>query len=440
MEISNLPPQAIEIEQAIIGACMIESEAFENIKHILSSEMFYSQKHQELYKVFIALNKDSECIDMLTVGQYVSTNEHASNIISLQLIASLTTNIASAAHITSHALIIRDKFIKRSIIDKCRNVIDRAYDDLDVLEINTILNEAIEISESKSLDSIVHISQAGAEHVADLVNRSKGDGVKPIKTHIKSLNRILPFGGLIGGDYVILGARPSMGKTAVALDLQSNIEEPSLFISLEMGVTRLYNRLLLADDSINGFRLKENSFDTTDWENYHRVTSYLNSKNMFFDGKSKTLNDILAAIKKAVRKHGVRVIFIDYIGLIQYDSGRNREQDISQISQAIKHIASTENVAIVVLSQLNRAGAGRPILKDLRDSGSLEQDADFIGFIHREDYGEKASKGNSAITEIVVRKNRDGSLDTINLHRNSTFSKYWEAEGCYSPIEEEEPF
>lgn len=429
-EIGYILPQALDMEEAIIGALLVEPEAIDEVSEILTPVMFYKVKHGVIYNAIKELRKANEKIDILTVTEYLSKIGRLEEIGGPIVIAQLSLKVSVATHLESHALVVYEKFQRRELIRLSNKVLKESYDNsVDINDIRNTLKSAIESTEGINNGEIRHISEVGKEYSYSILEQSQNKKDRPVKTHINSLNMALPFYGLNGGDYIIIAARPSMGKTAVALDLCKNIVEPALFLSLEMSELRLYNRMVLGENCVDSFRLKNASLYDIEWENLAHVTSSLNRKDIYFDDKVFKLNEIVSTIKKAVRKFGIKVVFIDYIGLIRHNSGRNREQDVSQISAALKECAKVEDVAIIALSQLNRASENRikPQLTDLRDSGSLEQDADVVMFIHREDY-QKDDYIGEKYTELIIRKNRDGELKTIYLGRNDTLSKYWEIE------------
>lgn len=423
-----IPPQAIDMEEAVLGALLVEPDAINDVAELITPEMFYKVAHGVIYHSILELKRSNEQIDILTVTEHLRKINRLEEIGGPVFITQLSLSVSSYTHLESHALVILDKYQKRNAIGIANDIIKGGYDNTtDLADLHDLFKKGIESIEIIKKNEIRHISEVGREYANDLISRAKREKRNAIKTHLNSLNMAMPFNGLSGGDFILIAARPSMGKTAVALDLCKNIEEPSLIISLEMSELRLYNRLILGENVVDNFRLKNATLHDQEWENLHHVQCNLDAKPIYFEDKCFKLNDIILTIKKAIRKFGIRVVFIDYIGLIRHNSGRNREQDVSQISAALKECAKVEDVTIIALSQLNRAAENRrrPQLADLRDSGSLEQDADVVIFIYREDYQNEDHSGRK-ITELIIGKNRDGELKTIYTESNETRSSYLE--------------
>jgi len=430
-EIGKMPPQAISVEESILGALLLSQQAVNDVIDILHIETFYKVEHQKIFSCIKQLFGESEKIDILTVTEKLRKNGDLDFVGGPAYVARLTNRVASTAHVEVHARIISEKHILRSLIDVSSEVIKNSYDETqDVFE---ILNEAEEgffkITEGNIKKSYASVKDAVAEAIEEIQKASENkDGISGVPSGFRELDKLTS--GWQKSDMIVLAARPAMGKTAMVLSMARNaaIEygKGVAIFSLEMSNVQLTKRLIAMETGISSEKLKKGFTDEADWQQLHSRISNLAEAPIFIDDTpALSIFELRAKCRRLKMQHDIQMVVIDYLQLMTagLKSG-NREQEISMISRSIKEIAKEINVPIIALSQLSRSvetrgGDKRPMMSDLRESGAIEQDADMICFIYRPEYYGLTEDENgmptAGITEIIVAKHRNGGLDDVKL-------------------------
>ena len=441
-DIGKIPPQAIDMEEAVLGALLLESETFITICDILNPGCFYKDEHQKIYSSILELFDKNKPIDLLTVTEQLRTNKELEAIGGVAYISKLTSNIASASHIEYHARIIKQKFIQREMILISSEVQNRAYDEsIDVLDlIEFAESELFNIQNESIKKDIQTIGQIGAKEIKVLEKISKNEiDFTGVPSGFTSLDRIT--GGWQKTDLVILAARPSMGKSIFALRMAKNIADLNMNValfSLEMGCEQLWRRLISGETDIENGKLRNAKFTDFEWNRIEKAQGKLEKLGIHVDDTpGLSITDLKAKCRKLKLKKNIDIIIIDYLQLMQgfKEKNSNREQEISSISRNLKVLAKELNVPVICLSQLNRSvetrgGDKKPQLSDLRESGAIEQDADIVAFINRPEYYNiyQYDDGESThnVVELLIKKHRNGALADLQFLRNDHFSLIFE--------------
>ena len=426
----KVQPQAIPLEEAVLGAIMIDKDGFPSIIEILRKDSFYVEKNQIIFELMTQLFGKSQPIDLLTVHEALKKSGQLEMVGGIAYLMELTNKVGSAANIEFHARIIAQKYIQRELIRVSTQTISEAYEDTrDVLE---LLDEAeknlYEISDQnlntgyESLASLVVKAQKEIESIS-----TKGTDITGVTTGFTELDKMT--NGWQPSDLIIMAARPGMGKTAFTLSLAKNAAEanmPIAFFSLEMANVQLVQRLISMEAEINSSKLRNGQLEDHEWHKLHAAVDKLSQVPIYIDDTPGiNIFELRAKCRRLKQNHDIKMIIIDYLQLMSGaptgKGGGNREQEISSISRALKGLAKELNVPIIALSQLSRAvesrgGEKRPQLSDLRESGAIEQDADIVTFIYRPGYyGVEDLEVPKDLAEIILAKHRNGSLGTVNL-------------------------
>jgi replicative DNA helicase len=441
-ELGRIPPQAIDIEQVVLGAMMLESRAINDTIDILSEKTFYDVRHQYIFKAIRALFASTNPIDLVTVTSYLQKSGELEFAGGAAYISSLTTRVASAAHVQHHARILAEKFIKRELINVSSKIIRDAYDDTrDVFDLlNDAESDLFSIAEnnmSKQVGTMSYIVQE-AIHEIELASKNT-DGVSGIPTGFHDLDKVTS--GWQRSDMIVIAARPGMGKTAFVLSMARNTAvdygKGVAVFSLEMSSVQLVKRLIASESRISAEKLRRGDLKEHEFQQLHSRIGKLAEAPIFIDDTPGiNIFDFRAKCRRLKAQHNIDLLIIDYLQLMSAKdskSGGNREQEISAISRSIKEIAKELNVPIIALSQLSRSvetrgGEKRPMLSDLRESGAIEQDADIVSFIYRPEYYDltQDSDGNSTqgIGEIIIAKHRNGALKNVRLRFVPEFARF----------------
>ena len=438
----KLQPQAIELEQAVLGALLIDNESLSDAIDSLQAEYFYVPKHQKIFEAIVNLFNNTKPVDILTVSEELKRLEYFENIGGLAYISELTNNVASSSNTEFHARIIAEKFIKRSLINISRRISTDAFDDaVDIFDLlNNAEAELFTVTEGtlrKSYDKMSTLIKGALENIETL--RNKEDGLSGIPSGFTNLDRVTS--GWQQSDLVICAARPGMGKTAFALTMARNIavehNTPIGFFSLEMSSEQLVNRLIASEAELGASKLRKGDLADHEMVQLHEKIKHLSEAPIFIDDTpALTIFELRAKARRLVKNHGVKIIMIDYLQLMQAggNSG-NREQEISTISRSLKGIAKELKIPVIALSQVNRGvesrtgvGSKRPMLSDLRESGAIEQDADIVTFIYRPEYYKIYEWDNGDDSrgqgELIIAKHRNGSLKNVRLKFIGEFAKF----------------
>ncbi len=440
-EHGKLPPQAVDLEEAVLGALMIEKEALNNVIDILKPESFYKEAHQRIYDAIQSLFSKSEPIDILTVTNELRQKGELEFAGGAYYITYLTDRVASSAHAEYHARIISQKHIQRELIRISSEIIKDAYEDttdvfnlLDKAEKN--LFSVAEVNIRKNYDKMSSLIGSAIKQIE--IARTQEGGISGVASGFSALDRVTS--GWQKSDLIILAARPGMGKTAFVLSMARNVaveyKKPTAVFSLEMSSLQLVNRLIASETELPAEKLKKGNLAQYEWEQLNSKIGRLTDAPLFIDDTpALSVFELRAKCRRLKAQHNIGLIIIDYLQLMTTggDNKGNREQEISTISRSLKSIAKELDVPIIALSQLSRAvetrgGDKRPQLSDLRESGAIEQDADMVMFIYRPEYYglEQDEQGNSTqgIGEIIIAKHRNGALETIPLRFIASLAKF----------------
>lgn len=446
--LGKLPPQAVEIEEAVLGALMLERDALSNVIDILHPESFYKDAHQDIYQAITDLFNDSQPIDIKTVTHQLRKEAKLDLVGGAHYIAELTTKVNSAANIEYHARIIAEQSIKRELIRISSEVQRDAYEDtIDVFKLLDKAEQSLfEVSEShirKNYDKMSSLLHQAIEQIQE--RKDKQDGLTGVPSGFSALDRVTS--GWQPSDLVIIAARPGMGKTAFVVSALRNAAidfgHACAIFSLEMSSIQLVNRLISAEAELESEKIKRGDLADYEWEQIVHKTSKLSEAPIFIDDTpALSILELRAKCRRLVAQHDVKLIIIDYLQLMSGDSGGkgggNREQEIASISRALKGIAKELNVPVLALSQLSRAvetrgGDKRPMLSDLRESGSIEQDADMVMFLYRPEYygldTDESGMPLQGLGEVIIAKHRNGRTDTVNLKFIGKYTKFTDWDG-----------
>ncbi len=442
-DIGKIQPQAKELEEAILGALMLEKDAYSLVSDILKPDSFYDTIHQTIYRAIVNLAARQAPVDMLTVVEQLKKDGELEMVGGPVYIAQLTEKVASAAHIEFHARIIAQKYLARELISFSSNVTNKAFDE--TTDVDDLMQEAesklFEISQGNVKKDVTQINPVIKEALQLLeIAANRPEGLSGLQTGFTPLDKITS--GWQNSDLIIIAARPAMGKTAFVLSMAKNMavsyNYPVALFSLEMSNVQLVNRLIVNTCEIPGEKIKNGQLLPYEWEQLDFKIKELYDAPLFIDDTpSLSVFELRTKARRLVREHGIKMIIIDYLQLMNA-SGMNygsREQEVSMISRSLKGLAKELNIPIIALSQLNRGVEGRagaegkrPQLSDLRESGAIEQDADMVCFIHRPEYYKilEDEKGNSLIglAEIIIAKHRNGATGDVLLRFKSEFARF----------------
>ncbi len=426
--IDKLPPQNIEAEQSVLGAIIFDNEALPKALEILSPEDFYRDNHRKLYSAMIELFEKNEPIDIVTLTDHLRKNGLLDSIGGISYLSSLANAVPTSANIRHHAKIVREKAILRSLIQVSTQIASKVYEDstdademVDYAE-RLIFNIADKRTKTTffSLRNIINDTFKMIEHLY-----SKKEAITGIPSGFKDLDVLTS--GFQPGDLIIVGGRPGMGKTAFALNIAQHVgielKEPVAIFSLEMSKEQLAMRMLCAESMVNASYVRKGFISKQDWPKLTKAAGKLADAPIFIDDSSAiTVLDVRAKARRLKKERGgLSLIVVDYLQLMKSRGNfERREQEISDISRALKALAKELKIPVIALSQLNRAveqrgGDKRPGLADLRESGAIEQDADVIIFLYRDEIYNKNNPANKGKAEVIIAKQRNGPTGVVNL-------------------------
>ncbi len=445
----KIPPQARELEEAILGAIMLEKGAFDDVIEILKPECFYLDAHQKVFKAMQSLATQSLPIDLLTVVEELKKKEELDIVGGPYFVTKLTNAVVSSANILTHCRIVLQKFIQRELIRISGEIIGAAYEDsTDVFDLlDSAEGKLFEITNNhlrKNFDDIQTVLVQTIDRIEEM--RKRDDDITGVPTGFPSLDNLTY--GWQPSDLIILAARPSVGKTAFALNLARSAAlhptKPTAvgFFSLEMSSSQLVQRILSAESGIWLEKISRGKLEEHEMQQLYKKGIHKLSKAPIFIDDSAALNifELRAKCRRLKSKNNVGLIIIDYLQLMSGSADRNsnREQEISKISRDLKGLAKELQIPIIALSQLSREVEKRkegnkiPQLSDLRESGAIEQDADMVMFLYRPDYYDmdknEFGENQKGLTQVKIAKHRNGSLDTIDLRAQLHIQKFVEDE------------
>ena len=438
---SKKPPYDEKLEQIVLGSIIIEPSEFAKVMSQFRPETFYKESHVLIAKSLLKMAKANKDIDMMTVVEQLAADGVLEKVGGAFYVASLSENIGSAAHLEMHLRILIQKEIRRKIIEKASALFNKSFDES--VDLDDLLNDTSKLIDWVSKEIIKQEGETVREILPNVIQKiekaaQNGNGISGITSGFPSIDRITQ--GWQNSDMVVIAARPSMGKTAFSLSMACNIAAlgiPCAFFSLEMSKEQIVQRILSMETGINSKQIRSGQLSTDEWQHLENFVTPIEGMPIVIDDQAamKTL-DFRTKAKNYVEKYGVKIIIIDYLQLMKSnEKNQNREREVAEISSTIKAVAKELNVPIIALSQLNRAvesrqGDKRPTLADLRDSGSIEQDADLVCFIHRpEKYGIEVTEDGEPTAElgkIIFGKNRNGEVCDVNLHFIAEQAKFTE--------------
>lgn len=447
VEYGKLPPQAVELEEVILGALMLEKNAISEVLDVLKAESFYKDDHKEIYNAILALFERSQPIDIMTVTEELRQKGKLEFVGGAYTISELTNRVGSSANIEYHARIVAEKFILRELIRISTEIQNEAYNEsTDVFDLlDKTEKQLFDITQGNlrsTYDSMSSLISKAIQQMEEL-NKS-AEGLSGIPSGFSALDRVTS--GWQPSDLIIIAARPGMGKTSYVLSLARNaavdFKHPVVVFSLEMSALQLVHRLISSEAEIDSMKLRTGDLANHEWTQLNVKTDKLSEASIFIDDTPAiNIFEVRAKCRRLKAQHNIQMVIVDYLQLMNAQNDNrsfgNREQEISSISRALKGLAKELDIPVIALSQLSRAvetrgGTKRPILSDLRESGSIEQDADQVLFIYRPEYygitEDEDGKPTQGIAELIVAKNRHGSAATVPLKFVDRFAKFVELE------------
>ncbi|MFZ4544486.1 MAG: replicative DNA helicase [Saprospiraceae bacterium] len=443
MVYGKVPPQSIPLEEAVLGALMLDKDAMSIILDVISPNTFYLDAHQHIYAAMRSLYDNSQPVDLLTVTEQLKKKEQLEKIGGGYYLVELTNKVASAANIEFHARLLAQKHIQRELIRVSTQIVREAYEDsTDVFDLlDSAENQLFKIAETNLNRSEETMSSLTGQLLRQIEELSKKeDGLTGVPTGFTDLDRMTS--GWQPSDLIIIAARPGMGKTSMVLALARNaavdFKKPVALFTLEMSSLQFAQRLISMEAEIEGGKLRNGKLEAYEWPQLHKAIDKLNDIPIYIDDSSSiNVFELRAKCRRMKMKYDIQMVIIDYLQLMSGTSAdgknSNREQEISNISRALKSMAKELKVPVIALSQLSRAvetrgGSKKPQLSDLRESGAIEQDADMVTFIYRPEYYGIHEDENGAslkgVAEFIIAKHRHGALDTIKLKFTADFAKF----------------
>ena len=431
----RVPPQNIEAEQSVLGAMLIKKEAITQAQELLRPDDFYREAHRIVFETMLELAGDNEAVDLVTLTEALRKKEMLEKVGGISFITALANYVPTAANIVYHAQIVKEKSELRHLIDAATEIASAAYEATD--DVKDIMDDA----EKKILAVAANQTGGAFEPIRNIVIDTVGrvetlyenqGGLTGISTGFRDLDR--DTSGLQKSDLILVAARPSMGKTAFTLNIATYAAmhgHTVAFFSLEMSKEQLVQRMLCSEGGIDSQRLRTGQLEDADWDRLINTADRVSKASIYIDDTAGiNVMDLRSKARRLKAEHGLDLIVIDYLQLMQGRSkggDNSRQQEISEISRSLKALARELDVPVVALSQLSRSVESRtvkkPMLSDLRESGSLEQDADIVMFLYREDYYDQETEKKN-ITEVMISKHRNGPIGSIELFFQKEFTKF----------------
>ena len=439
----RMQPQAVEFEEAVLGALMIEQDAYSQVSEILRPESFYDHRHQLIYDAIRTLNFQQKPVDILTVTEYLNSTDKLEEVGGPFYVTQLSEKVISSAHIEYHARIIAQKYLARELITFTSMVQTKAFDN--TVDVDDLMQEAegklFEISQQNmkkdytQIDPVIHDAYEMLQKAA-----ARSDGLSGLSSGFEKLDRMTS--GWQNSDLIIIAARPAMGKTAFVLSMAKkmavDMKIPVAMFSLEMSNVQLVNRMIVNVCEIPGEKIKSGQLAPYEWVQLDSKIRDLYGAPFYVDDTpSLSVFELRTKARRLVREHGVKIILIDYLQLMNASgmSFGSRQEEVSTISRSLKGLAKELNIPIIALSQLNRGVENRegiegkrPQLSDLRESGAIEQDADMVCFIHRPEYYKiyQDEKGHDlhGMAEIIIAKHRNGAVGDVLLKFRAEYARF----------------
>ncbi|MFC5271621.1 replicative DNA helicase [Adhaeribacter terreus] len=449
--VGKLPPQALELEEAVLGALMLEKDALTTVIDILRPQSFYKEAHQKIFSAIVGLFDKSEPIDILTVVTELRERGELEFVGGPYYISQLTTRVNSAANIEFHARIISENSIKRELIGISSEVLSKAYEDTtDVFDLlDRTEAQLFEVSESNIRKNFDDMRSLMVKAIKELeVKKNQKEGLTGVPSGFTALDRVTS--GWQPSDLIILAARPGMGKTAFVVSAMRNaaveFKKPVAIFSLEMSSLQLVNRLISAEAELDSEKIKKGNLEEYEWAQLNHKIAKLSEAPIYIDDTpGLSIRELRTKCRRLKAHHDIQMVIIDYLQLMTGSTdGKgpgNREQEIASISRALKMIAKELSVPVIALSQLSRAvetrgGDKKPMLSDLRESGSIEQDADMVVFLYRPEYykitEDEMGNPTAGTGEVIIAKHRNGSLENVILKFIGKYTKFADLDGDFN--------
>ncbi len=452
--IERLPPQNLDAERCVLGAILIENEAIHKAMEVVGEEDFYRQGHRVIFRAMLELSSRSEAIDLITLTQALKAVDQLDGVGGASYIAQLTEILPTAANIRHHGKIVRAKAIYRGLIHTATEIAERGYQETEKLEdlLDYAEQSIFAISERKLSANFVPVKEILKDSFANLEQLyDRQELVTGVATGFAKLNEMTA--GFQPSDLIVLAGRPSMGKTALALNIAQTYsmsgEEPVAIFSLEMGKEQLITRMLCAEAEVDASKLRTGRFAAKDWPKLTSAAGRLTEARIFIDDTpALTVFDMRARVRRLVSEHGLGLVVVDYLQLMRGRNSDSREQEISEISRSLKALAKEMSVPVLALSQLSRAVESRndkrPMLSDLRESGAIEQDADVVMFIYREEFYKpcdcpeegSCECGRRGRAELIIGKQRNGPIGTVKLAFHGRYTRFKDLEEHHDDLAE----
>lgn len=453
-ELGKLQPQDLEVEDAVLGALMLEKDAFTVVCDLLKPESFYDTRNQKIYAAIASLGTSQRPIDILTVTDKLRSDGTLEEVGGALRISELTGNVASAAHIEYHAKIVAQKYLARELIKFCSETMRDSFDDSNDVEdvLQAAEGKLFEITQHNVKKDVMKIGNVVTDAIKQIEIAGKREsGLSGIPSGFHDLDKLTS--GWQPSDLIIIAARPAMGKTAFVLSMAKNMalnyNIPTAVFTLEMSNIQLANRLICNVCEIEGEKIKSGHLSQLEWSQLNKRVNHLFDSPLFVDETANlSIFELRTKARRLVREHNVKIIIIDYLQLMNASGMKfgSREQEVSMISRSLKQLAKELNIPIIALSQLNRSvenrtDGKRPQLSDLRESGAIEQDADIVCFIHRPEYYNRSgqdAEGNDirGLAEFIIAKHRSGSVDDVKMRFRAKFARFENWQDSFEVVEE----
>lgn len=437
----RMPPQSMEAEQAVLGSVFLNADAIIEAMEFITDQDFYRRSHQLIFQTMLTLNDRNEAIDLITVKEQLDSLNLLEDVGGVGYLTELAMAVPTAANVGHYAKIVEQKALLRNLIQTATDIVTKGFEQGD--EVETILDEAermiMEVSERRNRSDFLAIADVLNTTFAEIDRLSQlQEEITGLPTGYHALDKMTA--GLQPEELIILAARPAVGKTAFALNIAQNVgtktDKAVAIFSLEMGAESLVNRMLCAEGTIDASHLRTGQLTEEEWGNLVMAMGSLSQADIYIDDTPGIkISEIRAKCRKLAQEKGnLGLVLIDYLQLIEGTGRENRQQEVSEISRQLKKLAKELKVPVIALSQLSRGVEQRqdkrPVLSDIRESGSIEQDADIVAFLYRDDYYQRDSDEDAEehednnIIEVIIEKNRSGSRGTVELLFIKEYNKF----------------
>ena len=438
----RIPPHSIEAEQSVLGSIFLDPETVVNVLEYLETSDFYRKNHQIIFDAILQLNNRNEAIDVVTIANELDTKNQLENAGGMEYLAELAVAVPTSANVEYYAKIVEEKSILRNLIRSATEIGRKGYEEGDkhAVMLDSAEQNILQVSERRNRSCFIRISDvvsASLQNIESLAQQS--DDVTGVPTGYIALDKMTA--GLQKEELIILAARPAVGKTAFALNIAQNVatkaDQVVAIFSLEMGAESLVNRMLCAEGNIDAGHLRTGQLSEDEWSNLIMAMGTLGQSKIFIDDTPGIrIAEIRAKSRRLLQEQGkLGLIVIDYLQLIEGNNRESRQQEVSDISRQLKKLAKELKVPVIALSQLSRGVEQRqdkrPVLSDIRESGSIEQDADIVAFLYRDDYYEREGgeeperdEQENNVVEVIIEKNRSGARGTVKLLFKKEFNKF----------------